>query len=80
MDRVFYYHGKQAIIDILIFKIFKSKKIEDNLIELVAHYQSQEVPKMPISGDFLIKKYEVPAGKKLGEKLKFDFYERGRYK
>ena len=70
MDRVFYYQGKQAIIDILIFKIFKSKKIDDNLIELVAHYQSQEVPKMPISGDFLIKKYEVPAGKKLGEKLK----------
>ena len=70
MDRIFYYHGKQAVIDILIYKMFKSKKIEDGLNKLVIYYENKEIPIMPISGDFLIKKYEVPAGKKLGEKLK----------
>ena len=70
MDRIFYYHGKQAVIDILSYKMFKSKKIEDDLNKLVIYYDNKEIPTMPISGDFLIKKYEVPAGKKLGEKLK----------
>ena len=70
MDRIFYYQGKQAVIDILTYKIFKSKKIEEGLNELVIYYENTEIPTMPISGDFLIKKYEVAEGKKLGEKLK----------
>jgi len=70
MDRIFYYQGKQAVIDILTYKMFKSKKIEEGLNELVIYYENKEIPTMPISGDFLIKKYEVAEGKKLGEKLK----------
>ena len=70
MDRIFYYQGKQAVIDILTYKMFKSKKIEEGLNELVIYYENTEIPTMPISGDFLIKKYEVAEGKKLGEKLK----------
>ena len=29
-----------------------------------------EVPIMPVSADLLIKKYEIPRGKQLGEKLR----------
>ena len=55
-----------------IFKIsqVKSKKIDKTLIELRNHYQNTKVPIMPVGADLLIKKYEIPEGKYLGDKLK----------
>ena len=38
--------------------------------ELAKYYESNEVPIMPVSADLLMKKYEIPAGKQLGDKLK----------
>ena len=35
MNKIFYYDGKQAVIDILNFRIFKSKKFDKNLIEFI---------------------------------------------
>ena len=37
MNRIFYYNGKQAVIDILNFQIVKSKKMK--ISELVDHYK-----------------------------------------
>jgi len=70
MNRIFYFDGKQAVIDILNFQIIKSKKSEKSLIELINHYSNKLVPKMPVGADFLMKKFNIPEGKQLGAKLK----------
>jgi poly(A) polymerase len=70
INRVFYYEGKQAVDDILYFKIIKSKKFDKNLIELSRLYQSKIVPTMPIGAEVLMSKYQIPEGKQLGSKLK----------
>ena len=70
LNRVFYYKGKDAVIDILNFKIFKSKKIDKDLIELVYLYKNKLIPTMPVKADTLMEKYKIPQGKLLGDKLK----------
>ena len=70
MNKVLYYHGKQAVLDILHFKIVRSKKIDSSLIEFSHTYRSKTIPSMPINADLLMKKYNIPEGKRLGEKLK----------
>ena len=70
MNKVFYYYGKEATLDIINFKIIKSKKVDNFLIELINHYENIKVPIMPISADLLMTKYEIPEGKQLGKKLK----------
>ena len=70
MNKVFYYHGKQATLDILNFRLIKSKKADNDLIKLIKHYEDSVVPIMPISANLLIKKYKIPQGKQLGEKLR----------
>jgi len=70
INKFFYYHGKQAVIDILNFKIVNLQKIDKNLIELKKNYESKIIPTMPINASLLMEKYKIPEGKKLGEKLK----------
>ena len=70
MNKIFYYNGKQSVLDILNFKILKSKKIDKQLVELHKHYLNSQVPEMPISANFIMEKYKITEGKYLGEKLK----------
>jgi poly(A) polymerase len=70
LNKVFYYDGRQAVVDILNFRIIKTKKIDNFLIELSRHYESILVPKMPVAADTLIKNYNLQEGKHLGIKLK----------
>ena len=70
MNKIFYYSGKQAAIDILNHRVIKSKKVDQTLKELIKYYEKIEVPKMPVSADLLMKKYKIREGKQLGEKLK----------
>ena len=70
MNKVFYYDGRQAVIDILYFEIIKSKKLDKNLIELSELYKYKIMPTMPIGADVLMTKYKIPEGKQLGSKLK----------
>jgi poly(A) polymerase len=70
MNQVFYYHGKQAVLDILSYKIIKSKKIDKAQDELIKFYENKIVPIMPISARLLMEKYKIPEGKQLGKKLK----------
>ena len=70
MNKIFYYEGKQAVIDILNFKMIKSKKFDQNLFELLTLYRDKLKPKMPIGADILMTKFQIPEGKQLGLKLK----------
>ena len=69
-NKIFYYNGKQAVIDIINFKLFKSNKVEKNLINLMEVYKDKVKPTMPIGANILMSKYNVPEGKTLGNKLK----------
>ena len=69
-NRIFYYKGKETVIDILNFSIFKLKKLEGDLVELIKFYKDMVKPIMPIKADNLMLKYKISEGKFLGDKLK----------
>ena len=69
-NEYFYYEGNQAVLDVLRFKVIKSKKIDKSLIELIEYYKNKPIPKMPIGAELLMQKYKIPEGKQLGVKLK----------
>ena len=70
MNKVFYYNGRQAVIDILNFRILKSIKLDHIQLELLEFYKNTKIPMMPIGADFLMNKYKLSEGKQLGAKLK----------
>ena len=70
INEIFYYDGKQAVLDILNFKIIKSKKIDNSLIKLSKTYINKIKPIIPIGASELMEKYKIPEGKQLGLKLK----------
>ena len=70
MNKYFYYYGREATIDILNYRLVKLNKLDKSLTELIKHYENKESLIMPINADLLMKKYEIPEGKLLGEKLK----------
>ena len=70
LNKVFYYKGKQSLIDILSFRIFKLKKIDTKITKLIEQFQSKNLPAMPVGAKFLMEKYQIPEGKSLGTKLK----------
>ena len=70
MNKIFYYDGKQAVIDILNFNFIKSKKFEKIYKELIELYKNKSIPTMPIGADLLMTKYKLSEGKQLGTKLK----------
>ena len=70
LNRIFYYEGKQAVIDILNFKIVVSKKLDNSLITLCEVYRKKDTPIMPIAANKLMSEYHIPEGKQLGLKLK----------
>jgi poly(A) polymerase len=70
LNKVFYYHGRQAIIDIINFKLFTSKKSEKKLIKLLDVYENKSFPTLPVVASILMSKYNIPEGKVLGNKLK----------
>ena len=70
MNKIFYYDGKEATLDILNYRMIKSNKVDNSLKELIKHYKNINVPIMPITADLLMKKYKIPEGKQLGEKLR----------
>jgi len=70
MNKIFYFDGKQAVLDILNFKLVKLRKSDKNLEELIEIFEKKLTPKMPVGADILMKKYKIPEGKQLGLKLK----------
>jgi len=70
LNRIFYFNGKQAVIDIINFKLFNMRKIEKKLIKLIEIYKDKVIPILPVGADILMSRYDIPEGKTLGNKLK----------
>ena len=69
-NKIFYFNGRQAVIDIINFKLFTSKIVEKKLLKLVESYKDKIIPTLPIGANVLMSKYKIPEGKLLGIKLK----------
>ena len=70
LNKLFYYKGKENVIDILNFKIFKSKILDNDILELLNFYKDKPMPQLPVRANTLMEKYKIPQGKILGDMLK----------
>ena len=70
LNNIFYYQGKQSVLDILSYRLFTTKKSEKNLLDYIDHFGSKVLPIMPIGAKVLMEKFNIPEGKNLGNKLK----------
>jgi poly(A) polymerase len=70
LNKILYFHGKEALMDVIYFTIFKSKKVDTKLTDLIKIYKDKEVPLMPLRAITLMTKYNIQEGKNLGVKLK----------
>ena len=70
LNQIFYFNGKEAILDIIYFKIFITNKVDTKLIKLIEIFKEKEIPVMPFKASMLIEKYQLLEGKELGRKLK----------
>ena len=70
LNKFFYFNGRQAVIDIINFKLFTSNKVDKKLIKLLDTYQEKVIPTLPIGADLLMSKFKISEGKTLGNKLK----------
>ena len=70
LNKYFYYHGKQSVIDILSYRLFHMKKIDKKLYDYIDEFQSKISPIMPVNAKFLMDKYNFSEGKNIGIKLK----------
>ena len=70
LNKVLYYNGKQAVLDILNFKIIKTKKVDKRLLNLLELFKSKAMPSLPIGANLLMTRYQIPEGKQIGSMLK----------
>ena len=70
LNKILYFKGREALIDVIYFKIFKSNKVESKLIKLIKIFKEKDIPVLPLKADILMEKYQIPEGKELGIKLK----------
>ena len=70
LNKYLYYNGNEAVIDIINFKIFTSKKVEKKLINLLESYKDKIIPILPITAKNLMTDFNIPEGKTLGNKFK----------
>ena len=70
LNKIFYFNGRQAVTDIISFKLFTSKKLEKKLVKLLDFYNNKTLPTLPVGANILMSKYNIPEGKVLGKILK----------
>ena len=70
LNKILYLHGREAVMDVIYFKIFKSRKVDNRIEEIIKEFKDKNIPSMPLKADVLIEKYDIPKGKELGKKLK----------
>ena len=51
LDKILYFNGREALNDIIYFKIFLSKKVDDNLIKLIKIFKEKEIPVLPLKAN-----------------------------
>ncbi len=69
LRKYFYIFGKESLIDILNYKLFFSKA-DKKLEEYLEYFQDKRPPIFPIKAEYLMKKFNLLEGKKLGDYLK----------
>ena len=69
-NKIFYFSGRQAVLDIINFKLFSSKTVEKKLLKLMNVYKDKVIPTLPIGANTLMNDFKIPEGKILGTKLK----------
>ncbi len=70
LEKILYFNGKQSLMDLLYFKIFRSQKIDKKILNFLSHFKEKEPPLLPLRAITLMTKYNIPEGKKLGDKLR----------
>jgi len=70
LQKVFYFHGKIYLRDVIDFQLFKSSKNMKKMIELKKYFEKIEKPIFPVKAKLIMQKYNVKEGKELGQKLK----------
>ena len=70
LNKILYFNGREALMDIIYFKIFRSSKVDTKLVKIIQNYEKKELPLLPLRAITLMTKYNIPEGKKLGSKLK----------
>ena len=70
LNKVLYYDGKQAVLDILNFKIIKTQKLDKKLLSLLGLYKNKVIPSLPVGADLLMTRYKIPEGRQLGSMLR----------
>jgi len=70
LNKIFYFNGKEALMDVINFKIFKLKKVDSKLLRMIKNFKDKDRPFMPLKANTLMEKYNIPEGKELGNKLK----------
>ena len=69
LRKYFYIFGKESLIDILNYKLFFSKA-DKKLDEYLEYFLDKKPPVFPIKAEYLMKKFNLLEGKKLGDYLK----------
>jgi len=70
LQKVLYFDGKQSLQDLLYFQIFRSKKVDKKLLEMLEFFKDKEAPLLPLRATTLMTEYNFSEGKELGLKLK----------
>ena len=68
--KIYYLNGKEYLIDMINFKIFRSKKVDNKLINMIKFFKEKKQPIFPIKATDLMEKYNLKESKMLGQKLK----------
>tara|TARA_B100000700_G_scaffold72635_1_gene81074 strand:+ start:51 stop:1307 length:1257 start_codon:yes stop_codon:yes gene_type:complete len=68
--KIFYYYGKQSLLDFLSLEFIRSKGKNKKLYEFLNYFKDKDQPVFPIKASLLMDKYNLSEGKKLGEKIK----------
>ena len=68
--KILYFNGKDSLLDLINFHIFKSKKVDKKLENFLNFFKDKKVPTLPLKASTLMTKYNIPEGKELGLKLK----------
>ena len=71
LKKIYYFHGKSFLLDMIDFQIFKTKKNSNKLLEIKKHFEKMAKPIFPIKAKTLMEKYNIKEGKELGKKLKY---------
>ena len=64
------------------YKLFISKKTDKKIIDYLKFFDEKNIPIFPIKGEDLMKKFDIPQGKKVGENLKLveDYWINNNFK